>query len=81
MRLQTLVIRYVTWPSPDHWEGTIEYKDENGGSKIELRLTSEQVEGLFPVVADALIQISHEAANVLKSTIIREVKQEEPITT
>lgn len=77
MKLESLRIRLQTYPQPDHWEGTIEYKDDDCKSKIELNLTAEQIEGIFPIVADKLVEVSREAANVLRSGIIREQEKAE----
>jgi len=76
MRLESLRIRYSSFSTPGHYDGTIEYEDEVGGSKIELKLRPEQLEGLFPVVADALIEVSRQAAEVLRSAIIQEKEKE-----
>lgn len=72
MRLESLHIRFTTYPSPDHYEGTIEYRDDNRKSKIELSLTADQLNEIFPVVANKLVEVSRQAANILRSEIIRE---------
>lgn len=75
-RLTNLNIRFSTYPQPDHYEGKIEYTDNVGGSKVELNLTDKQIDRLFPVVADVLVEVSQQAANILRAAIIQEKEKE-----
>jgi hypothetical protein len=77
MKLESLNIYRSTYPKPEHWKGTIEYKDDDCKSKIELSLTSEQIEGIFPIVAEKLVEVSKEAAHLLKAEIIQEKEKAE----
>lgn len=77
LKLTNLNIRFSTYPKPEHYEGRIEYTDAAGGSKVELYLTEKQIDGLFPVCADALINMSQQAADVLRSAIVQ--KKEEAV--
>lgn len=77
MKLESLNIRRVSYPSPEHWEGWIQYKDDDNKSKIELNLTAEQVESIFPIVADKMVEISRKAAIVIREEIISQQEKTE----
>ncbi len=79
MKLERLHIYHSDYPKPGHWKGTIEYKDDAGDSKIELTLSSKQVECIFPIIADRLVEISGQAAHLLRAEILgQQEKAEEP---
>lgn len=75
MKLESLNVYRSTYPKPEHWKGTIEYKDDDCKSKIELNLTAEQIEGIFPIVADKLAEISRQAANILRNEVVRQKEE------
>lgn len=76
LKLNDLTIRWSTWPKPDHYDGSIEYVDGENKSSIKLQLTADQIAGLFPVVADVLVEVSQQAANILRAAIIQEQEKE-----
>lgn len=53
--------------------GSISYKGEQ--ANIELKLNNEQIDKIFHIVADRLVEVSKEAAHELTVDIIEHQKQ------
>lgn len=66
LMLEQLQIQHYAWEK--HPSGSIKYRDATGD--ITIKLTQEHIARILPIVADALVAVSKELADNLKSSVI-----------
>jgi hypothetical protein len=75
MKLSDLTIR-KPWNDGDPYRGSVSYEDPAG--EIKLNIPPEKLSAVLEVVADALVDITQDAARVLREAITRSAEEMKP---
>ena len=74
MRLKSMEIKREDWgENKGKFIGSIRYTGEH--ANIDLKLNDEQIQSIFAIVADRMIEVSKEAAKELTCDIIESLTQ------